>query len=789
MSNPVPAAATSGTALKKQATASSVPCKYYLNTGSCFYRDDCQYLHHDLPPNSVGLRVAQQQMKSRPPFDRSTPPFDLIVGDSNLTIPQQPSNPEANNGDEFFNATFSASTGLPDFNSILRMKNTTQRSSPLRSVSDNQGKYLVAPQNAAMMEANVVDSLENGLNGLDINNKHHGLHAPTSVEFSAAKSSVAGTLSHSASTPSFGSTYGHMLTGATTTANHISQHTTAGIMPMSAGTSPVASPGLSPTQSPLAQRRNKSPQPLKKPEMVNNNGNNPAATFHENVGGTTYFFTPDALAQQVQGVMLPSLSMYPGVPPHIAHMKPRPTLASFACSEEIKMEMLNRSAVTMLQIDPDSVPDIPVRVDNYESLYPLEPPPSNSLHKSSTFGYPTTCYKAHNTKDGLIYCLRRIHGYRLTNTKCMSLIDMWKKLQHTNIVQLREVFTTKSFGDHSIVFVYDFHAGSETLMHRHFMQGRLNGFNNPFSNVGATNASSGRHFGKGAAAGGVRQTTLLPESLIWNYIVQLTSALRTIHAAGLACRVMDPTKILLQGKSRLWLNCVGIFDVLGFDATQSNPMGLMPHYQQEDMVSLGKVVLALACNSVMGIQREHLQASVDLVARNYSADLKNLILYLLSNHNRIRSVNDIMPMIGARFYTQLEAAQIRNDLLENELAKEIENSRLCRLITKLGIINERQEFNMDPSWSETGDRYMLKLFRDYVFHQVDENGAPWIDMAHIVQSLNKLDAGTHEKICLMSRDAQTVLLVSYAELKQCFDSAFNEVLHASHMSELASSST
>ena len=43
---------------------------------------------------------------------------------------------------------------------------------------------------------------------------------------------------------------------------------------------------------------------------------------------------------------------------------------------------------------------------------------------------------------------------------------------------------------------------------------------------------------------------LLPESLIWSYVVQLSAALRTIHAHGLACRVMDPSKILLTDKSR-----------------------------------------------------------------------------------------------------------------------------------------------------------------------------------------------------------------------------------------------
>ena len=47
-------------------------------------------------------------------------------------------------------------------------------------------------------------------------------------------------------------------------------------------------------------------------------------------------------------------------------------------------------------------------------------------------------------------------------------------------------------------------------------------------------------------------------------------------------------------------------------------------------------------------------------------------------------------------------------------------------------------YQMDPTWSETGDRYMLKLFRDYLFHQVDENGGPWIDQAHMVQCLNKV---------------------------------------------------
>lgn len=47
-------------------------------------------------------------------------------------------------------------------------------------------------------------------------------------------------------------------------------------------------------------------------------------------------------------------------------------------------------------------------------------------------------------------------------------------------------------------------------------------------------------------------------------------------------------------------------------------------------------------------------------------------------------------------------------------------------------------FDRDPRWSETGDRYIIKLFRDYVFHSVDENGNPVVNLAHVLTNLNKV---------------------------------------------------
>ena len=45
-------------------------------------------------------------------------------------------------------------------------------------------------------------------------------------------------------------------------------------------------------------------------------------------------------------------------------------------------------------------------------------------------------------------------------------------------------------------------------------------------------------------------------------------------------------------------------------------------------------------------------------------------------------------------------------------------------------------------------------------------------------SLLQLDAGVHEKIALYSRDEQSVLVVSYADIKSCLHSTFTEVLAA-----------
>ena len=98
------------------------------------------------------------------------------------------------------------------------------------------------------------------------------------------------------------------------------------------------------------------------------------------------------------------------------------------------------------------------------------------------------------------------------------------------------------------MFVYDYHPGAETLLSRHFSGPDSTLPINPDGSLMfPANPRPGMSGGLGARH---RPGGLMPERLIWSYIIQLSSALRVVHSAGLACRVIDPSKILMIGNSR-----------------------------------------------------------------------------------------------------------------------------------------------------------------------------------------------------------------------------------------------
>ena len=58
--------------------------------------------------------------------------------------------------------------------------------------------------------------------------------------------------------------------------------------------------------------------------------------------------------------------------------------------------------------------------------------------------------------------------------------------------------------------------------------GAAGGFSNPF-----TLRDEARPFSSGRA---LRPGELLPESILWSYVIQLSSVVRYVHTLGLACR-------------------------------------------------------------------------------------------------------------------------------------------------------------------------------------------------------------------------------------------------------------
>lgn len=104
-----------------------------------------------------------------------------------------------------------------------------------------------------------------------------------------------------------------------------------------------------------------------------------------------------------------------------------------------------------------------------------------------------------------------------------------------------------------------------------------------------------------------------------------------------------------------------------------------------------------------------------------------------------------------------------------------------RLLVKLMTINERTDENGSMNWSDTGDRYILRLFRDFVFHQKDEQGHTVVDFGHIFDALAKLDAGELETIPLCSPDGKTLLVCSYNEIKQCLENSYQELFPQTHV--------
>ncbi|KAF8854360.1 PAB-dependent poly(A)-specific ribonuclease subunit PAN3 [Acephala macrosclerotiorum] len=437
--------------------------------------------------------------------------------------------------------------------------------------------------------------------------------------------------------------------------------------------------------------------------------------------------------------------LYAPIGPHKEDILAYQRLAhDFFLPNDLREELQKKSEATR-QVMPNS--SLPPNVEHYHTLVALD----TNHHKNATiFGYPSWVYKAVSGKNGCYYVLRRIEGFRLSNERAIQQVRQWKRaIDNAGVVSVVDAFTTRAFGDSSLVFVYDYHPMSKTLVEQH--------------------APTTNRYGNRSAH------TPIQEHVLWGYIVQIASAIRAVHEAQLAVRCMDPSKVLVTENNRLRLGACGILDVTRFETDQRT----MTDVQQDDFVLFGRLILALASNNMsIASTSVPVKGALDHLNRAYSVEFKDTLIWLLTPvvPPSTKDFNEFLRGISGHVMSSFSNSLHANDTLTSQLSRELENGRLFRLICKLGEINERPEFDNNPKWSETGERYMLKLFRDYVFHQVNAEGRPVVNLGHILECLNKLDAGSTQQIKLISRDEQDCFIVTYKELKKQAEAAFQELI-------------
>ncbi len=62
--------------------------------------------------------------------------------------------------------------------------------------------------------------------------------------------------------------------------------------------------------------------------------------------------------------------------------------------------------------------------------------------------------------------------------------------------------------------------------------------------------------------------------------------------------------------------------------------------------------------------------------------------------NSIHTIDELCLAVSSKLFNEMDYLHSYNDMLYSELAKETENGRLFKLLSKLGFINERPEYDI-----------------------------------------------------------------------------------------------
>lgn len=323
----------------------------------------------------------------------------------------------------------------------------------------------------------------------------------------------------------------------------------------------------------------------------------------------------------------------------------------------------------MRQMDPTDPRHKAVPIP-YGNAYCLDAPNQQSR---SSFGYPSSTFQVTSREDGYLYCLHRFEDVKSVSPKIAHVVSTkWAALEHAGILRLHNCFVAQR----AVFFVHSFLKGARSLRDR---------WAGPLS-----------------------------EQVLWSVICQLVSVIRLVHANKLAVRTLDLAHVLAvmdasQMRLRVVVNCVGVVDALECESRKN-----MSDLQQEDIRALGRLLLSVATGTEItsATDNETLARCEQFCVPNFSRELHSLVFTLIKS--RVPpTILDVSRAMAGRALDELDAVHVSLDRTEAALAAEYESGRSMRLLLKLGFINERPEFGVNRRWAQSGDCYVLTLFRDY----------------------------------------------------------------------------
>ncbi|WBW73097.1 PAN complex protein phosphotransferase subunit Pan3 [Schizosaccharomyces osmophilus] len=402
---------------------------------------------------------------------------------------------------------------------------------------------------------------------------------------------------------------------------------------------------------------------------------------------------------------------------------------------------------------------LPTHIFSYHSLTPRR----TITTSLPILGYPAAIYKVIDGDNGKPYLFVQLQKFQLLRDKDITNVVPWTKIHSPYIMEIREAFTTHAFGQPSIVFVYEYSPSCPSLYDLFF---------------------SSPVFRKKAASFYFSKPLINTEKVLWIIASQLIGALYTIHSAGMAAKMITAKNVLMVGKLRVALFGLGIYDVIS-----EYPNTSLEDFQVEDCRNLGLLLLSLASgieNISIATARGHI-ANLDFrydIQSSFVELIKSLIL-----DDGIR-IADVLPSVIPYIITNYENSALMQDVYQSRLAEQIENDRLLRVLLKFEFLDDRPEFLEDPDWFPCGRFWIIRLFRKYMFrvkqysrgdgHPIksqllDASKLPErnIDLSHLLQCLNKLDAGIEEKLLL--EDSCNRIIVSYKDVKTAINTAFMEL--------------